>query len=175
MLTLRYTGLRIGDTTSLGVDRLVGNKIFLRSQKTGQEVFCVVPAFVADALESVPRLSDRYFFWTGRSTLHTAVGSWQRTLRKMFKLAGIQKAHAHRFRDTFAVELLLAGVATEEIAVLLGHSNITITQKHYSPWVRDRQRRLEANLERAWNRDPIVLLNAKTHPRMDGQGEGLPN
>ncbi len=175
LLTLRYTGLRIGDATSLTLDRLVGNKIFLRTQKTGQEVFCVVPAFVADALESVPRLSDRYFFWTGKSTLHTAIGSWQRTLRKLFKLANIPKGHAHRFRDTFAVELLLAGVPTEEVAVLLGHSNIEITQQHYSPWVRSRQQQLEVHLERAWDRDPMVILHMKTSPTLDGHKSGLPN
>lgn len=160
ILTLRYTGLRIGDAVSLAADRLVGNKLFVRSEKTGQEVFSVLPPFVADALAAVPRLSDRYFFWTGNSTLHTAIGSWQRTLRKLFELAGIPRGHAHRFRDTFAVELLLAGVSTEEVAVLLGHSNIGITQKHYSPWVRSRQRQLEAKLERAWSRDPIVLLHS---------------
>jgi integrase len=77
---------------------------------------------------------------------------------KLFKLAGVFQAFAHRFRNTFAVELLLAGVPTEEVAILLGHSNIKITQQHYSPWVRDRQRQLEASLGRAWNSDPLVLL-----------------
>jgi site-specific recombinase XerD len=69
------------------------------------------------------------------------------------------------FRDTFAVELLLAGVSTEEVAVLLGHWNIGITQKHCSPWVHSRRRQLEAILERAWNCDPIVFLNEKTSPK----------
>jgi integrase len=133
----------------------------------------VLPVFVAEALENAPRLSDRYFFWTGNSTLHTAIGSWQRTLRKLFKLAGV-RGTAHCLRDAFAVELLLAGVSTEEVAVLLGHSNIGITQKHYSLWVQSRQRQLEANLERAWNRDPIVLLNEKTSPKVSDVG-GLPN
>ncbi len=161
ILMLRYTGLRIGDVTSLTTDRLAGNKILLYTQKTGQPVYCVVPDFVANALEDLPRLSEEHFFWTGKSTLHTSIGSWQRTLRKLFQLASIQNGCAHRFRDTFAVELLLAGVPTEELAILLGHSNIKITQEHYSPWVRSRQRQLEANLERAWNRDPIVLFHKK--------------
>jgi integrase len=30
---------------------------------------------------------------------------------KLFKLANVPNGHAHRFRDTFAVELLLAGVS----------------------------------------------------------------
>jgi integrase/recombinase XerD len=96
-------------------------------------VWSVLPDFVVEALEAAPRLSDQYFFWTGRSTTHTALGIWQRTLRNLFKRAGIEKGYAHRFRDTFAVELLLSGVPTEEVSVLLGHSSIRITQKHYSP------------------------------------------
>jgi integrase len=176
ILTLRYTGLRIGDVTRLTTDQLAGNKVFLYTQKTGQPVSCVLPEFVAEALENVPRLSERYFFWTGCSTLHTAIGSWQRTLRKLFELACVQKGYAHRFRDTFAVELLLAGVPTEEVAVLLGHCNIGITQKHYSPWVHARQRQLETNLERAWKRDPLVLLNCVTEKSKAGEREvRLPN
>jgi integrase/recombinase XerD len=162
ILLLRYSGLRIGDVTSLSTDRVSGNRLFLYTQKTGQAVYCILPDFVIDALEKAPRLSDRYFFWTGFSSIHTVNGIWQRTLKSLFRLAGITNGHAHRFRDTFAVELLLSGVSTEEVATLLGHSNIAITQKHYSPWVRARQQQLESNLDRAWKRDPIVLLNAKT-------------
>ena len=42
-----------------------------------------------------------------------AIGRWQRRLRALFTLAGVEGGHAHRFRDTFAVELLLAGVLLE--------------------------------------------------------------
>ena len=56
--------------------------------------------------------------------------------------AVIQNGYAHRFRDTFAVEFLPTGIPTEEVAILLGHSNIGVTQKHYGPWVHSRQRQL---------------------------------
>lgn len=175
VLLLRYSGMRIGDVTSLSTDRIAGNKIFLYTQKTGVPVYCVLPEFAVEALREAPKLSDTYFFWTGNSTLHTAVGSWQRSLRRLFKLASVAHGHGHRFRDTFAVELLLAGVGTEEVAALLGHSSIKVTQEHYSPWVRDRQRKLEEDLERAWNRDPIVLLEARVTQKLRSQGSGLPN
>ncbi len=155
ILTLRYSGLRIGDVTKLQVAHLQGNKLFLYTQKTNVPVFCLLPNFVVEALLETPRLSERYFFWTGVSTLHTAIGTWQRTLRRLFQLAGLE-GHAHRFRDTFSVELLLAGVPMEDVSVLLGHSSVKITQKHYSPWVLERQERLESNLRKAWEHDPIV-------------------
>jgi integrase len=48
-------------------------------------------------------------------------------------------AHCHIFRDTFAVEMLLAGVPNDQVSILLGHSSVCITKNHYSPWVRARQ------------------------------------
>jgi hypothetical protein len=34
----------------------------------------------------------------------------------------------------------------EEVPILLGHSSVKITEKHYAPWVRGRQRRLEKSV-----------------------------
>jgi integrase/recombinase XerD len=102
------------------------------------------------ALEAVPKTSERYFFWTGESKIDSATGDWQRTLKGVFKQAGIPDGHAHRFRDTFAVGLLQAGVPMERVSVLLGHNSIKVTEKHYSPWVRARQEQLEANVRRTW-------------------------
>ena len=38
----------------------------------------------------------------------------------------------------------------ERVSVLLGHSSIKVTEKHYSPWVRARQEQLEADVRRNW-------------------------
>ena len=54
------------------------------------------------------------------------------------------------FRDTFSVELLLAGVPIERFSILLGHQSVRITEKHYAPWVRARQEQLEADVRRTW-------------------------
>jgi integrase len=75
------------------------------------------------------------FFWTGQGKLKSAVGDWQRALKKLFALAKVSNGHAHRFRHTFAVELLLAGVPIERVSVLLGHSSTRTTEKHYAAWV----------------------------------------
>ena len=69
------------------------------------------------------------------------------------------------------MELLLAGVPLERVSVLLGHSSIKVTEKHYSPWVRARQEQLEADLERSWAHDPIVLAATKGTPEVHGKTE----
>ena len=137
---------------------VAGNKVFLYTQKTGVAVNGVFPDFVIQELEKSPKSSEGHYFWTGKSTLHSAIGKWQRRLKRLFDLAGLEKGHAHRFRDTFAVELLLGGTPVDRVSVLLGHSSIRITEKHYNPWVRSRQEQLESDLQIAWEGDPIVRL-----------------
>jgi integrase len=158
VLLLRYSGLRVGDAVMLERKRITGDKLFLYTAKTGTPVSCPLQDFVLNALEAAPKVSERYFFWTGESRLASATGDWQRALKGVFKEAGIPDGHAHRFRDTFAVGLLQAGVPMERVSVLLGHSSIKVTEKHYSPWVRARQEQLEADVWRTWQAD-----NSGTH------------
>ena len=53
-------------------------------------------------------------------------------------------------RDTFAVELLKKGVSLETVSILLGHSSVRITERHYRPWVKTLQDNLEKEVARAW-------------------------
>lgn len=155
LLLLRYSGMRIGDAASCSIDRISGNKLLLYTAKTGVPVYVVLPPVAVQALEQCPRLSARYWFWTGFGSIDTLTGNWRRTLRKLGELAGIPNPHPHRFRDTFAVELLLAGVPIERVSILLGHSSIKVTERHYAPWVRSRQEQIEQDLAAAWERDPL--------------------
>lgn len=68
----------------------------------------------------------------------------------LFTIAGIRRGHAHRFRDTFAIELLLGGVPLDQVSVLLGHASVKVTERSYAPWVRARQEQLEAAVMKAW-------------------------
>lgn len=153
VLLLRYSGPRIGDAVTLSRDRIVDGKLFLYTAKTGTPVFCPLPEPVVTAIEGAPHTSGKYFFWTGESKVKSAVGDWQRSLKKLFRLAQVSGGHAHRFRHTFAVELLLASVPMERVSLLLGHSNSRITERHYSAWIRARQEQLEADVRRSWDLD----------------------
>jgi len=156
VLLARYSALRISDAASCAVDRLLGNRLFLYTQKTGVPVYVPLPPFVVEALEACPRISERYWFWTGIGSKETLAGNWRRTFRRLCKIAGVHGGHPHRFRDTLAVELLMAGVPMDRVSVLLGHSSVKITERHYAPWVQARQAQLESDMVHAWRSDPIA-------------------
>lgn len=169
VLLMRYTGMRVSDAVTLTMDRLDGKRLFLYTQKTGVPVYTVLPDSVLKALEATPRMTDTRYFWSGQGKRETAVCRWQMRLKKVFDLAGVSKgegnAISHRFRDTFAVELLLAGVPIERVSILLGHQSIRVTERHYNPWVRSRQEQLEADVASAWKLDPVLnQKNFGTNP-----------
>jgi integrase/recombinase XerD len=113
-----------------------------------------------EVLLATPRVTETRFFWSGHGDRKTAVCDWQAKMKRAFDEAkivkGVSNMMSHRLRDTFAVELLQAGVSIETVSILLGHSSIRITERHYNPWVKARQQRLEADVERAWKDDPFL-------------------
>jgi len=173
VLLLRYSGLRIGDAVRLSRDRIKDGRLFLYTQKTGHPVRCPLPEFVIDALNSFEPMNQTYYFWSGSSSKDGVARTYMSRLKKIFELAGVAGGHAHRFRDTFATELLLAGVPLERVSVLLGHGSIKVTEKHYSPWVRARQEQLEADVRGAWIRDSLVFSQTKGTPEVHGNLEVL--
>ncbi len=173
LLVLRYTGLRIGDAVRLDDSKIHPGRIFLyQQQKTGVPVFVPIPAFLNEALATVPRKSAHYFFWNGTCTPKSATIRWQWSFRRLLQMAGFTHIpeegvpsrqwkprlvdgkriwpRLHMFRDTFAVELLQNGVPIEDVQILLGHTSIKTTERHYAPWVRSRQERLEEHVRLAY-------------------------
>lgn len=153
VLLLRNSGLRLQDAACLERARLNDDKLFLYTQKTGTPVNCPLPPEVTKAMKAVVNERPEYFFWDGKSERETTVKSWNRVFQKLFATAEppIPGGHAHRFRDTFAISLLLKGVDLANVSILLGHSSIKVTERHYSPWVKARQEQLEADVRRTWS------------------------
>ena len=64
----------------------------------------------------------------------------------MGRRAGIEDAHPHRFRDTFAVDMLARGATPYDVAKLLGDEIATV-EKHYAPFVRELRERVRTLME----------------------------
>ena len=133
ILLLRYSGLRFTDAAKLSRDRITGDNLLLYTAKTGTPVNCPLPPIVIAALAAIP-VDGPYYFWTGKSATKGLAGSiWWRPLHRLFALAKVPNGHAHRFRDTFAVELLLAGVPIDRVSVLLGHKSVRTYREALCP------------------------------------------
>jgi len=160
-LLMRWSGLRIRDAVTLERHRLNGDSLLLYQAKTGTPVYVPLPPHVVEALEIIPpgpKPNPRYFFWSGNGDPKSAVADWQRSYRRLFKSADIRTAdgerkrcHPHMLRDTFAVEMLLAGVPIDQVSLLLGHASVKITEKSYAPFVKARQLQLQESVRNAWN------------------------
>ncbi len=176
-LLMRWSGLSILDATQLERERLSqsetgDDQIFLYRAKTGVPVFVVIPVDVADMLRALPNTNPRYFFWSGNGDARSAAKAFQRSYWKLFRLADIRlpdgtpkRCHPHMFRDTFAVELLLAGVPMDQVSLLLGHSSVKITERHYAPFCKARQQQLTASVKLAWGRFKAVTSKLKASRR----------
>ncbi|MEK7752189.1 MAG: tyrosine-type recombinase/integrase, partial [Acidobacteriota bacterium] len=143
-LVLLYSGLRISDAIKLArksVDLATG-KLLLRVMKTGAPLYVRLGQPAIEALADLPP-DGGYFFWTGEGKLATAVGNARRTISRLLAIARV-KGHPHRFRDTFSVSLLEKGEDLRTVQLLLGHTSIKTTERHYAPFVQSFQRILDA-------------------------------
>lgn len=137
VLTLLYSGLRVGDVAQLRRAALErSGHLVLRIMKTGVPLKVLLHPDAVAALEALPAPGGNptYFFWSGNGDIDDCSKSLWRTVARIGKLAGVH-AHPHRFRDTFAVELLTRGVDIRTVQQLLGHESIKTTEKHYAHFV----------------------------------------
>jgi integrase len=143
---LRWTGLRIRDVVQLKRSAVDENFVTVRTHKNGKPIQLPVHPEMLEALSKMNGLE--YFFWSGTSNPKSCVGDWQRSLRRLGELAGVH-VHAHRWRHTFATQLLSKGVPVSEVAAILGNSP-RIIEKHYSQWIQARQESLNSSVMKTW-------------------------
>jgi site-specific recombinase XerD len=142
---LRWTGLRIRDIVQLR-QNMVGEFVTLRTHKNGKPVQLPVHPEMAATLAKMP--VGEFYFWSGAGNPKSCVGDWQRTLRRLGKLADVH-THAHRWRHSFATTLLSRGVPVSEVAAILGNSP-RIIEKHYSQWIQARQDSINDAVRGTW-------------------------
>jgi len=152
-LVQRWTGLRLGDTIQLAKSALQGNRIRLTTEKRATDIECILPDHVVAALTSLPLRKGEhpdYYFWSRSCSANSLSKSWEKRIHSLNKYLSLTDEHgekigftSHMLRDTYAVEMLLAGVPLEKVSRLLSHKSIATTEKYYAKWVKSRLRQLE--------------------------------
>jgi integrase/recombinase XerD len=91
VLLMRWSGFAIKDAVTLERVRLnTCGELFLRRAKTGTAVYVPLPPTLVSALRRLPSTNPAYFFWSGAGQSHNAVSAYQRSLRKLFRLANLR-------------------------------------------------------------------------------------
>lgn len=131
-------GCRVSELAALNIDdvdfrnetvRIYGFKT--RTYRTGY-LSASAKLHLQNYLDS--RTDDNSALFVAGRGNHTRLGnkSIQRELQSIAKRAGIKKhVTVHLFRKTFATRLSAAGVRIEIIKELLGHADISVTEKNY--------------------------------------------
>ena len=148
---MRHSGLAIGDAVTLKRSGLEFDKkkklyrVVTSRQKTGTHVSVIIPTDVAKEVLSVANGNREYILWDHRGgQKKTVAKDYQKDFRRLFLAADLGNFASHSLRDTFSVDLLQRGVPLEEVSKLLGHSSTKVTEKHYAPWIKGRQDRLDS-------------------------------
>jgi integrase len=150
-LLMRRAGLRISDAVTFHRNRLMADgSILLYMSKTQEPVSVPVHPQLRAALDAIEPNAAGYYFWSGESAIATATDNWRRRLGQVFKNAKIEGGYPHRFRDTFAVDLLLRGVPLDQVSILLGHSSVKVTERYYLAFVAARREQIANSVRRAW-------------------------
>jgi integrase len=146
ILVQRYAGLSIEDGIILPRTGIIEEKsnyrIITDRKKTGAHIDNVIPIWVGRELLAAPNSNAKFLLWSGEGDSSSAVKYFQKLFKRLFKIAGIPDGHSHRFRDTAAVELLLAGVGIEEVAQFLGDT-VPVAARYYAKWNQRRQKKLD--------------------------------
>jgi integrase len=151
-LLLRWTGLRGSDAVGLRWEEIDwdAREINRVTQKRRKRVVLPVHQELLFALET--ERQRRKPLPDARVLLNPRNGKWltrPRLYERILALgrrAGVLRAHPHRFRDTFAVDMLARGASPYDVAKLLGDTVDTI-EKHYAPFVRELRERARGIME----------------------------
>jgi integrase/recombinase XerD len=162
---MRWSGLAIRDAVTLHRSALQsGDVLLLRRAKTGVPVTVPIPSAVATELRQLPPgkvAHPDYFFWSKTCKAAHATSNWAVNLRQLWRLVDWNPPltcggkpitpHSHMFRNTFAKEFLQSRQGDiRDLAALLGHTNITTTEKSYLAFVPAYAEELNNKVRASW-------------------------
>jgi integrase len=151
-LLLRWTGMRGSDIVGLTWEDVHFDRREIErvTQKRRKPVIIPIHTELLFVLETEfdrrsPGAHEQVLPQTREHGRMTRPRLYQRC-KAMGRRAGIEDAHPHRFRDTFAVDMLARGATAYDVAKLLGDEIATV-EKHYAPFVRELRERVRNLME----------------------------
>ncbi len=131
MVKLMYAcGFRVSELVNLKiVDLNFPEKIgHIRQAKGNKDRIFNIPEFLSEELQTQAKKQEgQEFLFTGRSG-KLSTRNLQKIVASAAKRAGLNEAHCHTLRHSFATHLLEDNVDIRKIQELLGHADLSTTQ-----------------------------------------------
>lgn len=137
LLEMLYLGLRLGEAMALNVEDVHLDQLYSKVRGKGsKERVIPIGRCAVVALEHYLGARGRRFpvadgaLFLSRTGIRLSKGGFWRRFKRHAARAGIARAHPHLLRHSFAAHLLAGRADLRSIQLLLGHGNLSATQKY---------------------------------------------
>jgi len=149
----RWAGLAGCDIVLFAPAKNLGANMITYQRRKTKEIAgpILIAADVARRLRSIPLepgCSAEQPFRFRDVTEDRSRGIWRERFQKLCESAGIEeieteigtrrRPHPHMLRDTFAIDAISRGVSLDNVAKMLGHATVEMTQRAYLFWIKKR-------------------------------------
>jgi integrase/recombinase XerD len=135
VLLLATTGLRISEAANIFKESIDLDAMELRVTGKGdkQRVVPLLPATTKALAEYMQEYSagSPYLFPNMAKTGHMGIHSFDKSLKKACKRAGVKPFTPHQLRHFYATAMLKGGAKLEVVARILGHASVGVTADIY--------------------------------------------
>lgn len=131
---LYATGCRVSEVSTLNVSDVDFEKkeivVLGKGNKQRKVYLTDVAALHLREYLNERKVASKALF-SGKSGKRLSKNGIEAACKRWEEKSGVRNIHPHRFRRTCATELLNSGMPLQEVAILLGHQDVSTTQIYY--------------------------------------------
>lgn len=132
IMFLLNTGCRISELCGVNAEDVDLHRrecvVYGKGRKERTIFFDEVTAWVLAEHMEREHIDGALFFGKGTKRLHA--GGVRKMLKNIGAKSGVENVHPHRFRRTFATNVINHGMAIQDVAAILGHEKLDTTMRY---------------------------------------------
>lgn len=126
---LYSTGCRVSEVSRLNIFDITGNECLVTGKGDKERIVYISQPAMLYLTKYLKTRSDNYpALFIGKGSERLSKTGIEAIVRRIGEKAGVENVHPHRFRRTLATNLLDRGMNIQDVAAILGHSDLKTTQ-----------------------------------------------